>query len=144
MTAYLNNAFDLKRIENELLKPLELESSLDKELVLLDIQMDEYNVYKKYTVDRETIILFEGVLLYRDPIDRYFDYRIFLDISFDEVISRAVERDGYLFGEKVKESYQNKYIPIQKIYLKQHNPIEKSNIVILNEDYHEPKIIRKA
>lgn len=137
---YINNAFDLHRIEDELLKPMKQVGHLNKELMLLDLEKDEFCIKKEYNITQDTIVLFEGVLLYREPLDSYFDFRIYLDISFDEVIKRATKRDGYLFGDGIIEKYQQKYIPIQKIYMEKYKPKENSDLVICNEDFKNPKI----
>jgi RimJ/RimL family protein N-acetyltransferase len=86
-------------------------------------------------------VLFEGVLLYREPLNQYFDLRIFIDISFEEVLNRACKRDSSLFQD-VTQRYNNKYIPIQKLYMKQYNPKEQSDIVIDNNDYWNPIFIK--
>lgn len=142
ITSYVNNAFDTSKIEKELLKPMSFNEMLDKELIVLDLEKDEFNITKKYVVDKETIVLFEGVLLFREPLDKYFDMRIYLDISFDEVLNRAKKRDASLFGDSVVERYKKKYIPIQKIYIKKYEPKSKSHIIIDNEDLRNPKIIK--
>ncbi|WP_066498145.1 GNAT family N-acetyltransferase [Abyssisolibacter fermentans] len=138
---YINNAFDLNRIETEILKPVIAKGLLDKEVTLLDLETDEFNITKKYEINHDTIILFEGVLLYRQPIDKYFDLRIYLDIPFDEVIKRASLRDEYLMGSTVIERYQQKYIPIQKRYIEKFHPMEKSEIIINNKNYEKPEIV---
>lgn len=138
---YVNNGFNLERIESELLKPVVEEGFLYKELTLLNLETDKFDVIKRYSVNQETIILFEGVLLYREPIDKYFDLRIYLDVSFDEVLKRASIRDQHLMGVAVIEKYQQKYIPIQKWYIEKFRPMERSEIIINNEDYNKPEII---
>ncbi|WBW94937.1 hypothetical protein [Oceanirhabdus sp. W0125-5] len=142
INSYLNNAFNLEKIENELLKSISLGGKVDKELLLLNLENDEYDITKRYIIDKETIVLFEGVLLYREPLDKYFDLRIFIDISFDEVLKRARKRDTDLFGDRVIQRYKEKYIPVQKIYLEKFTPKEKSNIIIDNEKYMNPNIIK--
>lgn len=142
ITSYIDNAFNLVRIESELLKPIKEDKTVDKELTLLDVEVDKYTNKKRYIVDKDTIVLIEGVLLYRQPIDKYFDLRIFIDISFDEVLKRAQKRDAALFGEAVAARYMGKYIPIQKLYIKNNNPKDKSDIIINNEDYLNPKIVK--
>lgn len=117
MISYLNNAFDITKIENEIMKPLLCQGKLDKELSLLDLETDKFINHKRYTIDEDTMVLFEGVLLYREPLNQYFDLRIFIDISFDEVLKRAAKRDLGIFGEAVIQKYKNKYIPIQKLYM---------------------------
>ena len=140
--SYLNNAFDITKIENEIMKPLVTENKLDKELLLLNLETDEFTNNKRYVIDEDTILLFEGVLLYREPLNQYFDFRIFIDISFDEVLKRAAKRDLSLLGKDVIEKYNNKYIPIQKLYIEKYNPKILSDIIIDNNDYWNPKILK--
>ena len=140
--SYTNNAFDLAKIEKELLKPIAAEMVVDKTLMLLDIEEDKFINEKRYYIDKDTIVLFEGVLLYREPLNKYFNFRIFIDISFEEMLRRAIKRDGILFGDKVIERYNNKYIPIQKQYLEKYNPKNISDVVVDNEDYLNPKIVK--
>ena len=140
INSYLNNAFNLNRVEKEILEPASLEGFLEKELLLLDLETDEFHNNKSYLIDKDTIVLFEGVLLFREPIDKYFDFRIYIDITFEEVIKRATKRDYGIFGDSVIEKYKTKYIPIQKLYIDKYTPKKKSNIVINNEDYMKPKM----
>ena len=142
--SYTNNAFNLQYLANELLEPITAQGFINKELRLLDLQKDEYSMCKTYEVDKNTIVLVEGVLLYREPIDSYFNYRIYLDISFDEVLKRASQRDGYLFGQSLIEKYQQKYIPVQKLYIDKHKPKERSDMLILNEDYRNPVVLKSS
>jgi uridine kinase len=141
--SYINNAFDIKKIEDELLKPVITDGILNKELLLLDIEKNEFINRKRFVVDEDTIILFEGVLLYREPLNQYFDFQIFIDVSYDEVLKRAVKRDVGLFGDTVIEKYKNKYIPIQKLYIERNSPKDTSDIIIDNNDYCNPKIIKQ-
>jgi uridine kinase len=80
----------------------------------------------------------EGVLLYRPPIDNLIDYKVFLDISFDEVFRRAVARDVPKYGEEFLQKYIKRYIPAQKIYLKQFSPKEKCHLIIDNNNFKRP------
>ena len=139
--SYIHNAFNLNCIETELLKPAISDGMLEKELTLLELETNEFNIIKKYEISPDTVVLVEGVLLYREPIDKYFDLRIYLDISFDEVLNRASIRDGYLMGETVVEKYQQKYIPIQKWYIEKYQPMKKSAIIIKNDNYEKPEIV---
>lgn len=137
-SAYINNAFNLELLEDKLLKPLRLEGKIDVELTLLDLDADEYSNIKHFCADGDTIIILEGVLLYREPIDKYFDYRIFLDVTFEEVLKRARQRDVPMYGEAILDKYLEKYIPIQKWYLENYKPKKKSDLVIDNNDYNNP------
>lgn len=142
--SYFNNAFDFETLQKEIFEPVSCEGVLDKELMLLDLQKDRYNNKRRYNIDKDTIILIEGVLLYREPIDRYFDCRIYIDISFDEVINRALQRDSVIFGDSVTERYYSKYIPIQKLYIEKYKPKEKCDIVVNNENFLKPEIKKSS
>lgn len=144
IVSYINNAFDLLKIESELLRPITKEGLLDNELTLLDIDEDKFTKCKRYIVDKDTIVLVEGVLLFREPLNKYFDFRMFIDISFDEVLRRAKQRDVALFGDDVAHRYNKKYIPIQKLYIEKYSPKDISDIVINNEDYYNSQIIKNS
>lgn len=140
--SYINYAFNLKKLENELLKPLKENMSVEALVRVLDLENDKF-LTKEYKIEKESIVLVEGVLLFRPPIVKYFDLKIFIDITNQEVIRRAVLRDGYLFKDKIEERYNQKYIPIQEWYKDKYRPSQISDIIIDNEDYNNP-IIKKG
>lgn len=139
--AYITNAFNLELLEDRLLKPLKAKGKIDTRLALLDLNTDEYSNIKHYYADEDTIIILEGVLLYREPINKYLDYRIFLDITFQEVLKRAGERDLPIYGEAILDKYKTKYIPIQKWYLENYKPKEISDLIVDNNDYNNPFVV---
>ena len=141
--AYIENAFNLGLLEEKILKPFHSESKLEEELTMLDLNEDTFTQRKHYQASPGTVLLIEGTLLFREPIDKYFSYRIFLDISFDEVMKRAEIRDVPRFGHGIIEKYERKYIPIQKWYLTEKKPKERANIVIENNDFLNPKTAMK-
>lgn len=139
--SYLTYAFDLHRLVKEILQPVHEMSFLRKTMTVLDLETDRYSVERSYAVTPETIVLLEGVLLYREPIVNYLDYKVFLHISFEEVLRRAEQRDVPLMGEGVLNKYKAKYIPVQEWYIEHCDPLGVSDLVIDNEDYGCPKIV---
>lgn len=63
---------------------------------------------------------------YRPPLEEFIDYKIFLDIGFDEMLRRAEARDAPRFGAEILAKYREKYIPVQKKYLEMYKPREKA------------------
>lgn len=141
--AYINNAFNMELLITELLAPVHTGGSVDKTLHLLDLESDSMTNRKRYIITPDTIVLIEGILLYRPPLDSFFDYRVFLDIGFDEVMRRAAERDTGRFDENTADRYRRKYIPVQKWYLETHHPGQKADLVIDNTDWTTPEVIRQ-
>jgi phosphoglycolate phosphatase len=141
--SYLNHAFNLELLENQILAPARKKEVIDKELLLLNLESDTFTNRKAYRIDQDTVVILEGVLLYREPLDQYFNVRVFLDIPFSEVLRRAGERDAARFGPKFLDKYRTKYIPLQKRYLERYSPKEHSDIVVDNSDYLRPTIIQQ-
>jgi len=140
--SYINNAFNLELIKYELLEPLAKNKDVDKTLKLLDLESDTFSKNIHFNIDNETIVLVEGTLLFRESIDEYFDYRLFLDINFDEVLHRAQQRDDVKYGRDIIKKYQKKYIPIQKWYLDKYKPRRRSDMIIDNQNYLHPTIVK--
>ena len=140
---YIDHAFNLPLLERELLAPIQRGETFDKTLALIDLDADTPTAIRRFTVRRDTIVLVEGVLLFRPPIDTYFDLRIFLHIPFDEVLRRAATRDVPHYGDDYLERYKFRYIPAQQWYLETYHPAERSDFVIDNTDYANPCIIEQ-
>ena len=137
---YINDAFDLASLE-QFLDEIKNKKIENKRFKHLDLDTNKFSKTKDYFFRDDTIVLLEGVLLYRPPIEKYIDLKIFLDISFEEVLKRAEKRDVPKYGIEFLEKYKKKYIPIQKKYLKENNVKEKCDIIIDNNDYKCPIIL---
>lgn len=142
--AYYRNAFDLDKLVREVLSPLRESGRLCKTVRCLDLEADQYTREVAYRIDRDTVVLVEGVLLFRPPVDEYLDARIFLDVSFDEVLRRAAVRDVPRYGPEMLERYRRKYIPVQRRYLEEWTPRERCDLLVDNEDYGFPVLIRPS
>ncbi len=107
---------------------------------VFDLKSDSEIMGDKMPVGSDSVILFDGVFLQRPELYPYWDLKVFLDVSFDEVQRRAVVRDKELFGsdETTLAKYRGRYIPGEKIYLSEVRPAEKADIVIDNNDYRNP------
>lgn len=139
--AYIKHAFNLELLSREILRPVHQWQTVSVSLDLLDLETDEFTNSQHYDIAENALILLEGTLLYRPPIDQYIDVRIFLQIPFDEVLKRAEIRDIPRYDASFLEKYRQKYIPIQQWYLDTYTPVEQSDIVIDNTEYRHPKII---
>lgn len=140
--AYIQNAFNLERLVNKILMPHKNKKYIDETLSLLDVARDRFTVKKHFFIEPDTLVILEGVLLFRPPLLDYIDCKIFLDIPFDEVLLRASKRDVPIYGEAILEKYRKKYIPIQKEYLAKFHPKEISDFIIENTDFKNPRAIK--
>jgi HAD superfamily hydrolase (TIGR01549 family) len=133
---YYNKSFNLDLIIDKLLNPIYKDKSLSLKLKTLDLQTDDYTNERTYSVKPETIIIFEGVFLFRRDLAPYIDLKIFLSILFAESKKRAVVRDPQAYVEK----YDVKYLPAQQKYLTLYPPDQIADIFIDNTNYEYPML----
>jgi uridine kinase len=138
---YWESNFNIDSLIISLLAPLKRGEEFQADLKLLNLRTDRYEVEKQFTFDRETIVLFEGVFLFRRELIKYLDYKIYLDISFEESRRRALRRDLPLYGDEFLTRYETKYWPAQKRYLEEYPPARFADLVIDNTDWRNPRII---
>lgn len=141
---YYKNAFNYNQIIHEIMKPLQINGCVSKNVLCLNLDTDKYENDIQFEINERTIVLIEGVLLFREPMLEYLEGKIFLHIDFEKVMERARVRDVPKYGQEFLQKYTNKYIPVQKLYLSEHTPEEKSDIIINNQDYARPIIIKSV
>ena len=98
----------------------------------------------KIIIPSNAIVIFEGIFILRKELMKFWDISIFLEITWEEMILRAIKRDlEYFESEEIlRDKYRRRYMPGQKIYLSQEKPDIKSNVLIDFNDCNNPEIIR--
>jgi len=134
---YYNRSFNVQSIIDNLLVPARTKGKYRTTLTLLDLDTDKYEIEKEYSFDSDTIVLFEGVFLFRKELAPYIDYQIYLDISYEESKKRALERDA----EAIIDRYDTKYLPAQRKYLEEYPPQKVADIIIDNTNPEYPRIL---
>jgi uridine kinase len=133
---YFNRSFDIPTVVEKLLAPLREKGRHTTTLKLLGLRTDKYDVTRKYSFSRRTIVLFEGVFLFRKELAQYTDYKIFLDIPYSVSKKRAALRDPVASLDK----YDTKYLPAQRRYLRAYPPRRTADMVVDNTDWEKPVI----
>jgi uridine kinase len=79
----------------------------------------------------------------RPELVGHFDLKILLLVSEKTVLSRAVNRDSFLGSkEEILKKYALRYTPGEKLYFEDAKPLEKADIVIDNNDFENPEIVK--
>jgi len=138
---YFNKGFDINTIIKKLLIPIRDKGNFSTTLTLLNLHTDKYETRKHFSFSKNTIVIFEGVFLFRKELIPYIDYKIFIDIPFKESMDRAIARDVPIFGERIIKKYNEKYLPAQKKYLEEFSPAKVADIIIDNINWEYPKIL---
>jgi uridine kinase len=90
----------------------------------------------------KSIVLIDGVFLFRPELNAYWDYRIFIDVAIDETLRRAQARDvAWMDSRKdVLTRYQRRYVPGEDMYIEAVNPLALADIVIENTNPAAPAL----
>jgi uridine kinase len=93
-----------------------------------------------------TILLFEGIFVFRGRINAYWDYRVLVDIDAETSLARSVIRDTGVIGpaEVVRRKLEVRYEPAWQMYVAEENPEAKADVVIDNRDIAFPMILKGA
>lgn len=142
---YYEDAYDYEAMINLLLAPLSggIFPVLCRQ-VARDVRTDAPDTTPPVRVDGDAVLLFEGLFLFRRELDRYWDFRVLLDVDASTSLHRAVERDTGILGsvEVVRRKYELRYEPAWQIYVEAEHPEIKADIIIDNRDLQDPKLIQ--
>lgn len=139
---FYNRAFDPEKLVMEVLRPLRAAGSIHEDVACVNLGTGQFDNIVRLDIGDDTVVLLEGVLLFRPPILPYLDYKVYLDISTDEVLRRAEMRDVPRFGAAILEKFPSRYMPVQARYIAECDPIGASDLVIDNNDCLSPKLLK--
>ena len=131
-------------IEN-LLAPLSPGGNLRYRTAVFDLEGDRPIQTPFLTAEKDAILIVDGIFLLREILLPYWDLKIYLHADFAHSVPRGVARDQRLLGSKEKAvlRYQQRYVPGQKLYLAEANPLDKADILIDNNILECPEIINR-
>lgn len=139
---YFEHGFDFERLRNEVLKPIRDEGTLEASLICLDLLEDTWTVERKYSVSSDTVVLLEGVFLFRPDIAHFLDLIIFLDVDETTVLDRVRQRDISVHGVEIMKKYESKYLPAQRAYLGEYPPERNADVIIDVNDWENPIVVK--
>ncbi|MBN2012982.1 hypothetical protein JW960_26870 [candidate division KSB1 bacterium] len=142
---YIDDSFNYQAVVNNVLAPLGPGGDFRYKGSAFDFITNQSMSAIVEKAQSDSILLFEGVMLFCTDLAPHWDYRIFIDASLDVIFKRAVIRDSERLGgsDKLAKKYQNRYLPGQRQYISRYKPHETAHLMINNNNYHEPYIVRK-
>ena len=95
-------------------------------------------------VPAAAVLIVDGVFLLRPELARYWDLTVYLRVSQETTLRRALTRDLELFGsrEEVRRRYRGRYLPGQALYRAEAAPEDHAHIIIGNDDPANPAVVR--
>jgi uridine kinase len=131
---YYRNAFDYERVRTLLLAPFERGACA---LCAIDPRTQIDHADELTEAGPSAILLVDGVFAFRPELNRWWDYRVWLEISPQLSVSRGLARDGG-DGSVLTE----RYLVSENIYLAEENPVLRADAVIDNSDLRAPRFLR--
>ena len=143
---YFLDSFDYEALRTLLLEPLGPGGSRRYRRACFDYRVDEKVEAPEEEASPDSLLLVDGVFLLCPELRKFWDFSIFVDADFEEIIRRAEARDRELMGgvEAVRERYRTRYVPGQKLYFSRCAPQEIADLVINNTNVADPSVIRRS
>src|SRR4029077_4410935 len=134
---YYEDAYDYPKVIDCVLRPLsgDLFPVLCRQIAH-DVRTDMLDSSPPVSVGRRSILLFEGLFLFRRELNAYWDFRILLEIDPATSLSRALVRDADVIGpaDIIRRKYEGRYEPAWLIYVNQEHPESKADAIVDNSD----------
>lgn len=139
---YYLDSFDYIALLKYLLEPIK-KGERKVKTKIFDLENNKTIKGFEKTIEPGCILIMEGIFLFRPELIKYWDIKIFLDITFETSLGRALnrEKDIKKLGDQIKLKYSQRYIPGQKLYFKEAKPKERADIVINNNNFEKPRLI---
>jgi len=141
---YYEDSFDYRTLRRVLLEPLGPEGDRSYRRATFDHRSDSPVAEPPATASADAILLFDGVFLQRPELRQVFELCVFVSVSFEETVRRALDRDAALLGsrEEVGRRYRDRYLPGQRLYFADVRPRELADVVVRNDDPSAPVLER--
>jgi uridine kinase len=140
---YFLDSFDYATLKRELLDPLGPHGDANFRTASFDYRVDRPVASPRQVAPRDAVLLFDGVFLSRPELQASWDLTIWLDVSFEVTVERAVARDARNGGDAAatRGKYERRYVPGQRLYLAQCRPRECADIVVDNTVLDRPRVV---
>jgi uridine kinase len=142
---YYHDAFDVEAIVEQVLKPLGPGPTQRYRAAAFDVDRDEPAPDPVRFAPPSAVLVMDGVFLLKPELVGLWEFSLFLDANESEVLRRAVARDGSRLGDAhVRERYELRYLPAQRLYDVDVHPRQRADVVIENSDPASPLVTRMS
>lgn len=141
---YFHDSFDYALLVERFIKPAKTaRHRTTLQAATFDVRTDREVGDISVEIHARSIILFDGIFLFRPELVRFWDYRIFVEIGFDTSLARGIARDAASMGGEAaaRDRYLRRYIPGQRLYFEAARPVELADAVVRNDDPARRRIV---
>jgi len=132
---FYTHAFRFEEMFSRLIEPLAESGSCD---IVADYTEETATCYRQrvYQFDEVDLILLEGIFLFRREHQQRYDFRLWIDCSFDTALERALSRaqEGLPSAETIA-AYERIYFPAERVHFERDNPLDSADLIYLNDPH---------
>jgi uridine kinase len=137
------DSYDYGLLRRVLLDPLSPGGSGRYWAAVFDYVEDQPTLAPERVAAPNAVLIFDGIFLHRSELSGYWDYSIFIQVSFDTSIPRCAQARPELSPDPRAES-NRRYVDGQRIYLRAYEPEKLATTVIDNEDLDAPSVVDRT
>lgn len=140
---FYENAIRLDQFFSQLVVPLRDRRSIRLEADFVE-ETASGSCKHIYDYKDVSVVLVEGIFLFKPQYRKYFDLAIWIDCSFPTALARAIDRaqEG-LSPVNTIAAYDTIYFPAQRIHLAQDNPREHADLIFENDNYAKLPVLNR-
>ncbi len=142
---FYTDSFQYQKVQDLLLEPLGPQGSRKYQSRIFNVRTDQVIEEQVCIAEDDSILVIEGIFLFRPELVSELDLKIYLDVSFEVTLHRMLTRDQELFESRAEEIqlFNERYRPGQELYIRQMNPRNVADLVIDNTSFEYSRIIKK-
>lgn len=140
---YYYDSFLLDSVISDVLQPLSPGGKRKFRRKIFDFSINQKIESPWEEAQENAILLFDGIFLFRQELNPYWDIRIYIDIDPEISLDRAIKRDMYYYHsiETIQKKYHLRYFPAHHIYQEHCHPEKQADVIIENNDWQSPSIL---
>jgi uridine kinase len=135
---FFHDSYDYAALKGALLDPFSRGGSNRYRVATFDLSSDAPISLAERIALPHSILIFDGIFLHRSELRDYWDFSVFLHVTFDISMSRCYQRGG---GSPDPDAPENgRYVEGQRLYLRSCEPRQRATLTIDNNDLSAPFI----
>jgi uridine kinase len=136
---YYRNAYDYAAVIELLLQPAGPDGSGECVLCSIDplTQVDHTSAITRAAAN--AVLVVDGVFAFRPEINDYWDFRIWINVDPETSVRRGGARDQHWAGSEAETLHRTRYLPAERLYLAEVDPLKLVDVVIDNTDFSLPR-----
>lgn len=141
---YYRNAYDHRSVRDLLLAPMSPQGSGLVVLCAHDPLTGKDHRDKVVAAPMNAVLVVDSVFAFRSEYNDFWDFRIWLDVGWEQSLARGVTRDVDREGwEEATRLHRDRYHVAELIYLAEAEPHTLADVIVDNRNFANPRVLHR-